>query len=47
MNLFYSAGPSDNGHPEPNSFNFIFSFVVGGMFGNRFYSYITKKNRQQ
>lgn len=44
MNLFYSAGPADNGHPEPNLLNFIFSFFIGGLIGNEIHKYKKKVN---
>lgn len=43
MNLFYSAGPADNGHPEPNLLNFVVSFIIGGILGNISYRFIIKK----
>ena len=45
MNLFYSSGPADNGHPEPNKLNFIFSLFVGGIIGHRIYKIVAKKSR--
>ncbi|GAA0744622.1 hypothetical protein [Gaetbulibacter jejuensis] len=44
LNLFYSAGPASNGHPEPNILNFILSLSVGGIIGNGIYGILTKKN---
>ncbi|MBS3993081.1 MAG: hypothetical protein KGZ87_05135 [Bacteroidetes bacterium] len=43
LNLFYSAGPASNGHPEPNILNFILSLLVGGIIGNGIYKLLTKK----
>jgi len=43
LNLFYSAGPASNGHPEPNILNFILSLLVGGIIGNGIYKMLTKK----
>lgn len=43
MNLFYSAGAADNGHPEPNKLNFITSIIIGGILGNGIYKLITKQ----
>lgn len=43
MDLFYSAGPSSGGHPEPTLFNFMFSFLVGGILGNGIYVLLTQK----
>ena len=45
MSFFYSAGGGDNGHPEPNLFNFIFSLFIGGLIGLGIYRILTKKNR--
>ena len=42
MNLFYSAGPADNGHPEPNLLNFLISLFIGGILGYWIYKIITK-----
>lgn len=43
LNLFYSAGPASNGHPEPNILNFVLSLLVGGIIGNGIYKILTKK----
>ncbi len=44
MNLFYSAGPADNGHPGPNLLNFIVSFSVGGILGFGVYKIMENRN---
>ncbi|WP_298546496.1 hypothetical protein [uncultured Aquimarina sp.] len=43
MNLFYSAGGADNGHPSPNLLNFLFSFFIGGVLGYGIYKAVTNK----
>tara|TARA_R110002050_G_scaffold196755_3_gene331746 strand:+ start:1204 stop:1509 length:306 start_codon:yes stop_codon:yes gene_type:complete len=47
MNLFYSAGPADNGHPSPNLLNLIISLITGGILGYGNYKYWTNKNKQK
>jgi len=42
MNLFFSAGPADNGHPEPNLTNFLVSLCIGGFLGYGTYKIVTK-----
>ena len=43
MNLFYSADPASNGHPEPNIVNLILSLLMGGIIGYRIYKILIKK----
>jgi len=43
MNLFYGAGPADNGHPGPNLLNLIFSIFIGGIIGYGIYKLLQKK----
>lgn len=43
MNIFYSTGGVDNGHPGPNLLNFLFSIFIGGLLGNRIYKIVKKK----
>ena len=45
MNLFYSAGGADNGHPSPNLLNLITSLIIGGILGFGIYKYLTNKNK--
>ncbi|MHB0756842.1 hypothetical protein [Polaribacter sp. M15] len=47
MNLFYSAGGADNGHPEPNKLNFITSIIIGGILGNGIYKLVTKQTSEK
>ncbi|MBU2994805.1 hypothetical protein KO500_00050 [Cellulophaga baltica] len=47
LNLFYSAGPADNGHPSPNLLNLIISLITGGILGNGIYKYLTNKNKRK
>ncbi len=47
MNLFYSAGGADNGHPEPNILNFITSILIGGILGNGIYKLVTKQTKNK
>jgi len=47
MNLFYSAGGADNGHPSPNLLNFIFSLFIGGILGYGIYKIVTNKNKRK
>jgi hypothetical protein len=47
MNLFYSAGGADNGHPEPNKLNFITSIIIGGILGNVIYKLGTKQTSEK
>lgn len=42
MNIFYSAGPADNGHPSPNLLNLIISLIIGGILGYGIYKYFAK-----
>lgn len=46
MNLFYSAGGGDNGHPTPNFLNFISSMLLGGFIGFKLYLLIIKSNKK-
>ncbi|PWI28842.1 hypothetical protein DI383_14640 [Flavobacteriaceae bacterium LYZ1037] len=46
MNLFYSAGPADNGHPSPSLLNFIISLIIGGILGYGIYKFLTNKNKR-
>jgi len=43
MNLFYSAGPAENGHPGPNLLNLIVSLIIGGILGFGMYKLLTNK----
>ena len=47
MNLFYSAGGADNGHPSPNLLNLIISLIIGGILGYVIYKYLTNKNKRK
>jgi len=47
MNLFYSAGGADNGHPSPNFLNLIISLIIGGILGYGIYKYLTNKNKRK
>ena len=47
MNLFYSAGGADNGHPSPNLLNLIVSLIIGGILGYGIYKYLTNKNKRK
>ena len=43
MHFFYDAGPASNGHPFPNSFNFIVAFLIGGILGYQIYRKVRYK----
>jgi len=47
MNLFYSAGGADNGHPSPNLLNLISSLIIGGILGYGIYKFLTNKNKRK
>ncbi len=42
MSLFYSNEPGDNGHPFPNSLNFILSLLIGVILEYIFYKIVVK-----
>jgi len=46
MNLFYSAGGADNGHPTPTFLNFMISAFIGGFIGYKFYLLIIRSNKK-
>ena len=47
INLFYSAGGADNGHPSPNLLNLMISLIIGGILGHGTYKYLTNKNKRK
>lgn len=47
LNLFYSAGPADNGHPSPNFLNLIISLIIGGILGYGIYKILINKTKRK
>ncbi|KZS39508.1 hypothetical protein AWE51_25750 [Aquimarina aggregata] len=45
LNLFYSAGSADNGHPSPNLLNLITSLIIGGILGYGIYKIVINKKK--